>query len=156
MKHELRWLLAWAYHQWSLETPTLGHSVSLTDEGGNPTIKAMAAAYLGLLRKGDNRDDWEKTASRTDADGFYVTPLRAAICRIRNIAMRRFLHDLIPNAQMRPSDVAAVHGVQGWAEAWVMQGALEAVWREYRAAPMPATSWIDRSESQRTAERVAS
>lgn len=158
MRHDpnrLRYLLSWAYQQWTLECPTLGHSVTLTDEGGGPDMKAAAKAYLGLLRRGENPDDWEKTARKTDADGFYVTPLRAALSRIRNLAMRRFLHDLIPNAMLRPSDIAQLHGTPGWAEAWVMQGALEALYREYHAAPVPQRSWVDLSDSQRTAEAVA-
>lgn len=154
-EHSLRWLLAWAYRQWTLETPSLGHSISLTDEGGSPDMKAVAKAYLGLLRRGDGRDDWEQTACRLDRDGFYVTPLRAAMTRVRSLAMRRFLHDLIPNAMLRPSDVAQLHGSPSWAEAWVMHGALEILYREFRAAPLPQRSWVDLSDSQRAAEEVA-
>jgi hypothetical protein len=176
----LRFLLRWAYQQWSLETPTLGHSVSLTDAGGVPSLKAAAAAYLKLRVRscwpiGANptlaqramheacgrggcklgEDDWEKVACRRDADGFYVTPLRAAMTRIRSLAMRRFLHDLVPNAMLRPSDVAQLHGTPGWAEAWVMAGALETLYREYEAAPRPRRSWVDRSTSQQNAEMEA-
>ena len=151
----LRFLLSWAYKQWSLETPSLGHSVSLTDEGGSPDMKAAAKAYLGLLRRGEERDDWERTATRLDKDGFYITPLRAAMTRIRTLAMRRFLHDLVPNAMLRPSDIAELHGSPGWAEAWVMQGALEALYREFHAAPVPQRSWVDLSTSQQNAEADA-
>lgn len=151
----LRWLLAWAHRQWVLETPSLGHAVGLTDEGGSPDMKASAKMYLGLLRRGEGRDDWERTACRLDKDGFYATPLRAAMTRVRSLAMRRFLHDLIPNAMQRPSDIASLHGTPGWAEAWVMAGALEILYREYRARPLPQRSWVDLSESQQAAEAVA-
>ena len=138
-----------------METPSLGHSISLTDEGGAPDMKAAAKAYLGLLRKGDGPDDWEKTACRRDPDGRYVTPFRAALSKIRNQKLRRFLHDLIGNVLLRPSDVTTVHGIPDWAEAWVIEGALEILYREYQAAPTPKRSWIDKSDSQRSAEEVA-
>lgn len=178
--NRLRVLLQWAYRQWTLETPTLSHSVSQTDAGGVPSMNAAAAAYLRLGVKRcwpDNaepslatrtmheacsrggcqlgQDEWEKTARKLDEDGFYRTPLRAAMSRIRNPAMRRFLHDLVPNAMLRPSDVAQLHGTPGWAEAWVMQGALEALYREFHAAPVPQVSWVDRSAAQQNAEAAA-
>ena len=147
----LRCLLAWSHRQWVLETPTLEHAVSHTDPGGTPDMKAAAKAFLGLLRKDTERDDWERTATRLDKDGYYVTPLRAAMTRIRSLAMRRFLHDLIPNAMQRPSDIAELHGTPGWAEAWVIEGALSALYREYHAAPIPQRSWVDQSDAQRNA-----
>jgi hypothetical protein len=153
--NRLRFLLQWAHHQWALETPTLGHSLGSTDAGGVPTLKAAAAGYLGLLRQGDGRDQWERTARKVDEDGFYRTPLRAAMSRINNLAMRRFLHDLVPNAMLRPSDIAELHGTPRWAEAWVMQGALEILYREYQAAPVPQRSWVDKSAAQQSAEGAA-
>lgn len=118
-------------------------------------MKGAAKAYLGLLRKGDGPDDWEKTACRRDPDGRYVTPLRCALSKVRNQQLRRFLHDLIPNAMLRPSDVATVHGIPAWAEAWAIQGALEILYREYQAAPLPQRSWVDMSTSQQHAEAIA-
>ena len=150
----MRWLLRWASAGWSMETPSLGHSVSLTDEGGAPDMKGAAKAYLGLLRRGDGPDDWEKTACRRDADGRYVTPMRAALSKVRNQKLRRFLHDLIPNT-LRPSDITTVHGVPDWAEAWAIEGALEILYREYQAAPLPRRSWVDLSTSQQAAEDAA-
>ena len=150
----LRFLLRWAHQQWTLETPTLDHQRQL-DAGGAPTMQSRAAGYLALLRRGEGRDDWERTACALDLDGFYRTPLRAAMSRVRNLAMRRFLHDLVPNAMLRPSDIAQLHGSPGWAEAWVMQGALEILYREFHAAPVPRRSWVDLSDSQRAAEAVA-
>lgn len=153
--NRLRFLLGWAHRNWTLETPTLGHAVSLTDAGGAPDMKGAAKAYLGLVRKGDGPDDWQRTAQRRDEDGRYITPLRAALYRIRNPELRRFLHHLIPNAVLRPSDIATVHGIPTWAEAWVMQGALEILYREFQSAPIPQRSWVDMSESQQRAEDVA-
>jgi hypothetical protein len=149
-----RVLMRWASQGWEMETPSLGHSISLTDEGGAPDMKGAAKAYLGLLRRGDGPDDWEKTACRRDADGRYVTPLRAALSKVRNQKLRRFLHDLIGNA-LRPSDITNVHGVPDWAEAWVIQGALEILYREYQAAPLPQRSWVELSASQQNAETAA-
>lgn len=150
-KQRIRVLLQWAARTWELETPTLGHAVSLTDAGGVPAMKAAAQAYLGLLRRGEQRDDWERNACALDEDGFYRTPLRAAMSRVRSLPMRRFLHDLVPNALLRPSDIAELHGTPGWAEAWVMQGALEILYREFLARPVPQRSWIEQSDSQRNA-----
>lgn len=176
----LRWLLRWAANAWELETPTLGHSVSLSDAGGVPALKAAAAAYIRLhnrrcwpldaevtLAMRDahaacgrggcvlGQDDWERTACRRDQDGFYVTPLRAAMTRIRPLEKRRFLHDLVSNARLRPSDIAELHGVPGWAEAPVIQNALETLHRECQAAPTPRRSYIDLSASQQNAEAAA-
>ena len=185
----MRWLLRWASAGWSMETPTLGHSVSLTDEGGAPDMKGAAKAYLGLtgrkqldqrVTKASGRpafgmppvprvgaetkqaplrgtlepDDWERVACRRDDDGRYVTPMRAALSKIRNQKLRRFLHDLIPNT-LRPSDITTVHGVPEWAEGWAIEGALEILYREYQAAPTPRRSWVDLSASQQNAETAA-
>jgi hypothetical protein len=150
-RHSLRWLLGWAAQQWALETPNLDHSVALVDPGGSPDMKAAARAYLNLSFRGEGADDWRRVACRLDRDGFYRTPLRCALANIRNDWIRRFLHDLLPNAVLSPSYVAELHGVPRAVETWVMQGCLELLYREYVNRPRVERSWVDLSDSQRSA-----
>lgn len=151
VRQSLNALLKWAHAQWVIETPTLGHAVSVMDAGGAPDMKVAAKAYLNMLRKGDGPDDWMQAACVRDEDGFYRTPLRAALAKVENPWVRRFLHDLIPNAQFRPSDIAALHGIPAWTEHWVMFECLVILEREWMAAPPPKSSWVDLSDSQRNA-----
>lgn len=114
-------------------------------------MKGAALVYLNLAgQQRQGADDWTKAACALDDDGFYRTPLRCALSSIRDPWMRRFLHDLIPNAMLSPSAVAQVHGIPHVVEGLVMRFCLMNLWRECQAAPY-RPSWVDQSLSQQNA-----
>ena len=149
----LRTLLRWAHQAYVAETPNLDHSGVHIDDDGAPTMSAQARAYLALSGKDERPDDWLRIASRMDPDGFYLTPLRRAIETLPR-PRRLFLRDLVPEVLM-PSDIAALHGIPEWCQSDVTRKSLELLWAAYLDRPLPKPGWLDRSDSQRSAEDAA-
>lgn len=150
----LRGLLRWAHAAYLAETPNLDHSGSHLDDDGAPTMAVAARAYLALTGRTNERgDDWAWIASRLDEDGWYRTPLRRAIESLPT-ERRLFLRDLVPE-MFTPSDVAVLHGIPAWCAADVMYQSLVMLWDRFTERPLPTVSWLDRSESQRSAEQIA-
>lgn len=148
----LRGLLSWASHQLRLETPELGHSASLTDDGGSPDMKAAAKAYLALTTRvqvDDRPDSWRAIACRLDKDGFYVTPLRCALEGLP-AERRALLRDALAN-ELFALDMATIHGIPTWAAGDVLFRSLRLLWDRYLDRPLPRRSWIELSDSQRAA-----
>lgn len=148
----LRALLRWAHAAYAAETPNLDHSGSHIDDDGAPTMAAAARRYLGMLTKEDRADDWLKIASRTDKDGFYVTPLRRAIETLPH-ERRLLLRDLVPELFF-PSEIAVLHGIPAWCANDVLYRSLVMLWDKFIDRPLPQPGWLERSESQRAAETV--
>ena len=150
----LRALLRWANAAYVAETPNLDHSGSHIDDDGAPTMAIAARAYLALTGQMDDRgDDWGWIASRLDKDGFYRTPLRRAIETLPT-DRRLFLRDLVPEVLM-PSDIATLHGIPAWCASDVMYRSLAMLWDRFLDRPLPKPGYLERSESQRSAEDAA-
>lgn len=147
----LRALLRWANQAYLEETPSLDH-IRQTDEGGAPDMRVVVKRYLRLEHNGgdDVTDDWRWVARRTDHDGRYLTPLRAAIESIGDPMRRRFLRDLVPELY-RPSDIAAIHGIPEWCASDVMYRSLAMLQSRYQTHRPVSTGWVSMSESQRAA-----
>jgi hypothetical protein len=84
----------------------------------------------------------------------YRTPLRRALEAITDPDRRRFLRDLVPEV-LRPSDIATLHGIPDWCQGDVMYRSLAMLWDRYRDQPEPRPTYLDKSDSQRTAEVAA-
>ena len=168
----LRALLRWAHQSYVSETPNLDHSSVHLDDDGAPTMAAAARRYLGLsepqtcpkcrrrfpkhepgCRWKDRRDDWLDVASRTDPDGFYLTPLRRAI-EVLPAPRRLFLRDLVPELFF-PTEVALLHDIPAWCVSDVIHESLSMLWGNYRERPEPRAGWLERSDAQRAAEATA-
>lgn len=149
----LRALLRWAHAQYVAETPNLAHSGSHLDDDGAPTMAAQARRYLGMMTKDGRADNWLAIASKTDADGYYLTPLRRAIETLPT-ERRLFLRDLVPELFF-PSEIALLHGIPEWCRTDVTYQSLVLLWARYIDRPLPQPGWLQRSESQRSAEQVA-
>jgi hypothetical protein len=171
MPGSLSGLLRWAYLAYVAETLNLEHAIREVADDGDPQMRYPVRAYLALdppkLCNADRcvrphhpaeetyrPDLWVRVASRTDADGMYRTPLRRALEAISDPDRRRFLRDLVPEV-LRPSDVATLHGIPDWCQGDVMYRSLAMLWDRYRDQPEPRPTYLDKSESQRTAEVAA-
>lgn len=100
-------------------------------------------------------DDWYQVAHRRDQDGTLLTPMRAALSRIRDPWLRRFLRDLLPE-ELEPSAVAAFHGIPMAAQAWFIDAAVDRLRREHERLVSEErygrrVGWVSQSESQRNA-----
>ena len=171
----LRSLLNWANTQYLTETPELQHSLSLTDDGGAPDMKAPAKRWLGLTgrrcqaRESDDRavkamhrdcidgchlepDNHRRAAYAVDQDGKYRTPFLRAVEEIADPARRLFVKWLCVNT-LRPSDVARHFDIPDWCQGDVAFRSLEMVRQKYRTEPPVDTrpGWVSMSESSRRA-----
>lgn len=150
----LRALLRWAHSQYELETPNLDHSHRHLDDDGAPSMSGAVRAYLALSGRLDDRpDDWLRIASRTDDDGFYLTPLRRAIETLPK-ERAALLRDVVPEVLM-PTDVMVLHGIPSWAASDVLYRSLVMLWDRYLDRPLPPTSYLSKSDAQRAAEDAA-
>ena len=162
----LRGLLRWAHAAYVAETPSLEYAIREVADDGDPQMRHPVRAYLAMDppserlshddqdRAWSQPDVWVRVASRTDADGMYRTPLRRALEAITDPDRRRFLRDLVPEV-LRPSDIATLHGIPEWCQGDVMYRSLAMLWDRYRDQPEPRPTYLDKSESQRTAEVAA-
>jgi hypothetical protein len=113
-------------------------------------MASAARRYLGLAGREDDRaDDWVRLASRCDADGFYLTPMRRAIATMP-YQRRLFLRDLVPEL-LSPTGVAMLHGVPAWCVGDVIHQSLAMLWGRYLDRPLPSPGYLSMSESQRNA-----
>jgi hypothetical protein len=159
-------LLRWAHLAYVAETPNLEHAIRAVGDDGDPQMRHPVRAYLAMDppserlshadqdRAWSQPDVWVRVASRTDADGMYRTPLRRAIEAISDPERRGFLRDLVPEA-LRPSDIATLHGIPDWCQGDVMYRSLAMLWDRYRDQPEPRPTYLDKSDSQKTAEVAA-
>ena len=140
----------WLVYQYALESPARLHDRDIADDGA-PDHTPEAKAYIGLSQQ-DEPNDWAKLARRTDNDGFYITPARAAISRIRKPLYRHIAGSLACNLFL-PLDVMHLHGIREDDAVREMVRILELVWREYSDRPIPRRS--RRSDAQLDAEAAA-
>ena len=146
----LRGLLRWAHAQYAAETPNLDHSGAHVDDDGAPTMAAAARAWLALSGRDEREDDWLRIASRCDADGFFLTPLRRTIETMPR-ERRLFLRDLAPELFV-PSEIALLHGIPAWCASDVMHRSLSMLWDRFLERPAVTPGYLERSESQRAAD----
>lgn len=167
MAQSLHSLLSWANRTYRLEVPDLGHSISLTDDGGAPAMKPAIASYIGLLArnrldtKDDQPDNWKARAGRKDRDHKYVTPLRYAIELATDPDERSFLRSLVPELYY-PSEIAEIHSIPRWAARYVMYACLarlreryEGLMRDQEKGTAANVGWVSKSDAQRAAETAA-
>jgi hypothetical protein len=157
MSHQPRSLLRWLQDGYALEAPAALHKHAL-EEDGDPAMHGEARAYIGFSQGVIGGEwfvavampnDWRKVANRTDADGFYVTPMRAAIARLSDPAERRLLGELATNV-LYPLDVCRTNGIPDWCRHDVVDASLRRLYRTWRDAPLPERGRI--SEAQSMAE----
>ena len=150
-------LLRWMQEGYALEAPNRLHDRDIADDGA-PDHTGEARSYLGMTQghedpKVDPRPtDWKRVARRLDADGFYVTPMRAAISMVGEPNRRRLLGGLACNL-FTPLDVTRQMDIPDWCAGDVMYRALNDLWMLYGDRPMGYAK--KRSESQLDAEAAA-
>lgn len=83
----LRQLIRWAKASYALEPPAKLHSGRELADDGDPAMTGEALRYLGFSR--DGAEDWVAVACGLDPDGYYVTPMRCAIERLRRTNKRQ-------------------------------------------------------------------
>lgn len=145
-------LLRWLQAGYALEAPNRLHDRDIADDGA-PDHTGEAKAYIGLSQQREP-NDWPAVARRLDPDGFYQTPMRAAISRVGDPDRRRLLGGLACN-MFTPLDVTRAEGIPDWCAGDVMYRALSLLWSVYTDRPIPQRSWVDKSDSQRAAEEAA-
>lgn len=155
----MRSLLVWLTTQYAGEAPILQYAVDEFEDDGAPRMVGAAPSWLGvggqrpLSREQEQRpDDWRSRACRTDADGFYVSPMRCAIARTRDPEERLYLVNLAVNV-LDPQDVGQLAGYPDFALNDIMHGALRRLRRRYRDRPEAhPPKWTELSDSQKQAE----
>lgn len=148
----LKALLSWAQTGYALEAPAKLHSGATIEEDGDPAMTGEAKAYIGFHdRKEPN--DWRGIARRLDADGHYVTPMRAALEEVPGFQRRAFLRALLVQV-FHAKDVTRDFDIPDWASGDVAFMSLGQLWDCWRDKPLARPSWIDRSESQQNAETL--
>jgi hypothetical protein len=150
----LRAYLKWASREYAMEPPPKLHEGKLMDDHGDPRMTGEAKGYLGFAQSGDQ--DWMAVARRLDDDGFYLTPMRAALAVFaeRHPEVGKFLRGTLTNV-LFPTDVAKANGMTHEVGMFVLRSALPELWDLWQPRPLPRTSWIDKSDSQRAAESAA-
>jgi hypothetical protein len=151
----LRTLLRWLVREYALEAPAKLHTGTALEEDGDPAMTGEAKSWLGMSDRHEP-NDWLAVACRTDADGFYVSPMRCAIARIRNEDRRNLVGELAVNL-LFPRDVMDAHAIPAWCQNDVAFASLSIVWDTYADRPLPRSSvgWVEKSASQRAAEDAA-
>lgn len=142
----MRGLLIWCQRGYELEAPARLHDRDVADDGA-PDHTGEAKGYLGMNDR-HQPTDWASVARRLDADGFYITPMRAAISRVGDPERRRLLGGLACNL-FTPLDVTRAQDIPDWCAGDVMYRALELLWACYADRPIPRRG---RSEAQLDAE----
>lgn len=146
----LRRLLRWAQSSYALEAPPRLHDRDIADDGA-PDHTPEAKRYIGLSQDREP-NDWKMVASRLDADGFYVTPLRAAIERVPGAERRALLRAVLPNV-FYPKDACDAAGIPSWCADDVLYRALSLLRERYADRPLPQRS--RKSDAQLDAEAAA-
>jgi hypothetical protein len=159
MAHPPKSLLRWLQEGYALEAPAALHTHQL-EEDGDPAMHGEARAYIGFSQGVIGGtwfvvealpNDWRKVANRTDADGYYVTPMRAAIARLASPDERKLLSELATNV-LYPLDVCRANGIPDWCRHDVVDASLKRLYRAWRDAPLPERGRI--SEAQADAEAL--
>lgn len=130
-------LLRLLKRQYALEPPPKLHSGTELADDGDPQFTGEAQRFLGFgQRTGPN--DWVAVACQTDVDGYYVTPLRCAIERMRQcnardgrIAARVLTHFF------HYSDVTRVEGIHDDDAPRVLADILYRLYDSMTAVPVP-------------------
>lgn len=157
MAHRPKSLLRWLQDEYALDAPTKLHTGSQLEEDGDPAMTGEAKGFLGLAYPSKGQDqtkptDWREVACRKDEDGFYVTPMRAAISKVKDPWRRRFIAELATEL-FDPQSVAEANGIPAWCADDVINASLEMLWQTWRADPLPRRSRP--SEAQSNAEAAA-
>ena len=146
----LRGLLHWAQAEYALEHPPRLHDRDIADDGA-PDHTPEAKRWTGLSQDREP-NDWKAVARRLDDDGYFVTPLRAAIESVPGEPRRRLLRAVLPNV-FYPSEACEAAGIPGWCADDVLHRALSLLWDRYEPYPMPQRS--KKSQAQLDAEAAA-
>jgi len=154
MRYPPKSLLRWMQQGYALEAPGRLHTRSL-EEDGDPAMHGEARAYIGFSQGviggtwfavAAVPNDWRRVACRTDDDGCYVTPMRAAIARTSHWAERRLLVELATNV-FYPLDVTRSNGIPDWCRHDVVEAALGRLYANWRDRPLPTRSAISESQA---------
>ncbi len=160
MAHRPRSILRWLQQGYALEAPPALHTHHL-EEDGDPAMNGEARTYIGFSQGVIGGEwfavtalpnDWRRVACRTDGDGYYVTPMRAAIAKVNEPGERKLLADLATNV-LYPLDVTRANGIPDWSRQYVVDGALERLWRAWRDAPLPVRTRISDAQADAEATR---
>ena len=147
--HTLKALLSWAQREYAIEAPARTHSGARIEEDGDPAMTGEAKGHLGF-HDWHEPNDWRAVACRRDDDGRYVTPMRCAIEAVSSDKRRDFLRDML-TAVFFAKDVTRLHDIPDWASGDVTYASLSLLWDAWRDSPLPRASWIEVSDSQRSA-----
>lgn len=143
----LRALLRWAQREYSMEPPPRLHDRDIADDGA-PDHTPEAKRWFGFSQDREP-NDWKAVASRLDEDGYYRTPLRAALERVPGTERRELLRAVLPNVFF-PSDACAAAGIPSWCADDVLFRALDLLWRQFADRPIPTRG--GKSDAQLDAE----
>lgn len=145
----LRALLLWLQNGYALEAPNRLHDRDIADDGA-PDHTGEAKSFIGFSQQREP-NDWVAVDRRLDPDGFYATPMRAAITRVGGLERRQLLGGLAVNV-LTPLDVTRSMDIPDWCAGEVMYRALQLLWASYADRPLPQRG---RSEAQLDAEAAA-
>lgn len=140
-------LLRWCQQGYTLEAPARLHDRDTADDG-TPDHTGEAKGWLGMNDKHEPTD-WRAVARRLDEDGFYLTPMRAAISHINDPNLRQLAGGLACNL-FTPLDVTRAQDVPDWCAGIVMERVLGILWSCYSDRPIPQAS--RKSDAQLDAE----
>ena len=151
----LRTLLRWLTSSYALEVPGKLHSGATLEEDGDPAMTGEAQSWLGM-HDDSQPNDWIRVACRTDADGYFSTPMRCAIARVHQAERRNLLAELATNL-LFPKAVMDANLIPAWAQNDVLGVSLSILWDTYADRPLPRSTvnHLEKSESQRAAEDAA-
>ena len=150
----LRAYLRWATREYQLEPPPKLHDGRLMDDHGDPRMTREAMGYLGFAQTGDQ--DWMAVACRRDEDGYYLTPMRAALAkfRSRHPQVGQLVAETVADV-LFPSDVARANDLTPEVAAFVLRSALPELWDLWQPRPLPRVKWTEKSDAQKAAESAA-
>lgn len=146
----LRGLLRWAQREYALEHPPRLHDRDIADDGA-PDHTPEAKRWVGLTQDREP-NDWKAVARRLDEDGYFRTPLRAALEAVPGDERRSLLRAVLPNVFF-PTEAAEAAGIPRWCAEDVLFRALSLLWDRFEPYPMPQPS--RKSDAQLDAEAAA-
>lgn len=136
----------WLTDGYTLEAPGRLHDRDIADDGA-PDHTPEAKRYIGFTQQREP-NDWPLVDRHLDADGFYQTPMRAAISRVKDPDRRTLLGGLACNL-LTPLDVTRSMGIPDWCAGIVMWDVLSTLWSVYSDRPIPRRG---KSDAQLDAE----
>ena len=139
----------WLVEGYKLEAPGRLHDRDIADDGA-PDHTSEAKSYIGFAQRTEP-NDWKAVACRTDDDGYFLTPMRAAISRVGDPDRRAFLGALACNL-LTPLDVTRAFAIPDWVAVDVMGRSLDMIWSLYSERVIPRQG---KSSAQLDAEAAA-